>query len=336
MRQLITIERHIIDQQKRHPEATGDFSSLLYDLCFATKVISSEVNKAGLVGILGCAGKENVQGETVQKLDEYANNVIKNSMYHTGRCCVMASEEEEGIIPIPPEYPRGKYVLLFDPLDGSSNIDSNGCIGTIFAIFRKISPGPDGTVQDCLQKGSRLVASGYVIYGSSTMLVFSAGHGVHGYTLDPSIGEYLLSHPDIRIPERGRILSVNEGHRAYWHENVRRYVDGLKEVNPALGRPYTARYMGALVADFHRNLLYGGVYLYPRVYKGEGPGQGKLRLQYEASPLAYLCEQAGGAATDGHRRILDIEPESIHQRVPLVIGSRADVDEATRAFGPEA
>lgn len=331
MRELITIERHIIDQQKLHPEATGEFSSLLYDITFAAKVISNEVNKAGLADVLGVTGDENIQGEQVQKLDEYANKVVKKSMNHTGRLCVMASEEEEGIIPIPEEYPCGQYCLLFDPLDGSSNIDANVSIGTIFAVFRKISQGSRGTIEDCLQKGTSLIAAGYVIYGSSTMFVFSTGTGVDGFTLDPSIGEFLLSHPNIQIPARGRILSVNEGNRPYWDENTARYIDYLKEVDPSTGRPYTGRYIGSLVADFHRNLLYGGIFLYPKLFKDDRiPPGGKLRLLYEAVPMAYICEHAGGAATDGSQRILDIEPVELHQRVPLIIGSKVDVEEATR------
>ena len=336
MRNLVTIERHIIEQQKRHPEATGEFSSLLYDILFATKVIASEVNKAGLADVLGASDQTNVQGEIVQKLDDFANNVIKNSMYHTGRLCVMASEEEEGIIPIPDEYSRGKYVLLFDPLDGSSNIDANVSIGTIFAIYKKISYGPEGTLEDCLQKGANLVAAGYIIYGSSTMFVFSTGNGVHGFTLDPTIGEYLLSHPDIKIPNRGRILSINEGNRAYWGENTRQYIDYLKEVDEKTGRPYTSRYIGSFIADFHRNMLYGGIFLYPMLFKeGRKPPRGKLRLMYEASPLSFICEHAGGAATDGKYRILDIQPSELHQRVPLVIGSKENVEEAMRFLNKE-
>jgi len=330
VKDLITIERHIIDQQKLHPEATGEFSSLLYDITFAAKVISNEVNKAGLLDVLGATGKKNIQGEKVQKLDVYANSVIKSSMNHTGRLCVMASEEEENIIPIPEQYPCGKYVLLFDPLDGSSNIDANVSIGTIFGIFRKKSKGPRGTLEDCLQKGTDLVAAGYVIYGSSTMFVFSTGNGVDGFTLDPSIGEFLLSHPNIKIPPKGKILSVNEGNRAYWDKNTTRYIDYLKEDDPSTGRPYTSRYIGSLVADFHRNLLYGGIFLYPMLYKKNHPPRGKLRLLYEAAPLAFICEHAGGAATDGKQRILDIVPTELHQRVPLIIGGEKDVEEATR------
>jgi len=304
VKDLITIERHIIDQQKLYPAATGEFSSLLYDITFAAKVISNEVNKAGLLDVLGATGEKNIQGEKVQKLDEYANSVIKSSMNHTGRLCVMASEEEKNIIPIPEQYPCGKYSLLFDPLDGSSNIDANVSIGTIFGIFRKKSKGPRGNLEDCLQKGTDLVAAGYVIYGSSTMFVFSTGNEVDGFTLDPSIGEFLLSHPNIKIPPKGKILSVNEGNRAYWDKNTTQYIDYLQEDDPSTGRPYTSRYIGSLVADFHRNLLYGGIFLYPMLYKKNRPPRGKLRLLYEAAPLAFICEQAGGAATDGNQRIL--------------------------------
>ena len=319
---LITIERHIIEQQKEYPQATGEFSALLYDIAFAAKVISREVNKAGLVDILGASGRENVQGEQVMKLDEFANEVIYKAMDHTGRLACMASEEEEEVIPIPNQFKAGKYVLLYDPLDGSSNIDVNVSIGTIFSIHRKVSAGERGTLEDCLQPGYKQVAAGYVIYGSSTMLVYTAGNGVFGFTLDPSVGEFLLSHNHIQIPKKGSIYSVNEGNYYKWDKNIQRYIDYLKTPDKATKRPYKSRYIGSLVADFHRNLLYGGIFLYPA--DASNPN-GKLRLLYEANPMAFIVEQAGGAASDGYRRILDIEPKELHQRTPLIIGSYEDV-----------
>jgi len=283
-----------------------------------------EVTKAGLVNILGKTGNRNVQGEEVMKLDEFANDVIYKALDHTGHLCIMTSEEDEGPRHIPDHYPCGKYVLNYDPLDGSSNIDVNVSIGTIFSIHRRISNGNShGDERDCLQPGNCQVAAGYIIYGPSTMFVYTTGQGVHGFTYDPSVGEFLLSHEDIRMPERGQIYSINEGNWNRWESGIQDYVTHLKGNGD--GRPYSARYVGSLVADVHRNLLYGGIFLYPADQKNK---QGKLRLLYEASPLAFIAEQAGGAASDGHRRILDLIPESLHQRTPLVIGSTEDVREA--------
>ncbi|MFQ5630871.1 MAG: class 1 fructose-bisphosphatase [bacterium] len=321
----ITIERHIIEQQKQFPLATGDFSALLYDIAFAAKVISREVRKAGLVDILGFTGKENVQGEEVQKLDEFADDMMFRALDHTGRLCCMASEEREGIILIPEQFSTGRYVLLYDPLDGSSNIDANVSIGTIFSIHRKVSEGDRGSLEDCLQPGYKQAGAGYVIYGSSTMLVYTAGNGVFGFTLDPSVGEFLLSHDNIKTPRRGKIYSVNEGNYKNWHEGTQNYIKYVKTADKETRRPYSGRYIGSLVADFHRNLLYGGVFLYPADKKNS---TGKLRLLYEANPLAFVVEQAGGYASTGKQRILDIQPEELHQRVPLIIGSYEDVREA--------
>jgi fructose-1,6-bisphosphatase I len=254
----------------------------------------------------------------VQKLDEFAQQTIYRAMGHSGHLCVMASEESEGIIPIPDGGKRGRYVLMFDPLDGSSNIDVNASIGTIFSIHRKITQGVDGSLEDCLQPGTEQLAAGYFIYGSSTMMVYTTGHGVNGFTLDPSLGEFLLSHENIRIPKRGKIYSINEGNIHQWDAGTRRYVEHVKADQKSDGRPYSLRYIGSLVADFHRNLLKGGIFLYP------GP-KGKLRLLYEAAPLAMVVEQAGGNGSTGKQRILDIVPESLHQRVPLIIGSTEDV-----------
>lgn len=322
---LVTIERHIIDTQKQFPTASGEFSALMYDIALAAKIISREVNKAGLVDVLGQTGDTNIHGEQVQKLDEYADAVIYRALDHTGRLCVMCSEEREDIIPIPERFPCGNYVLFYDPLDGSSNIDANVSIGTIFSIYRKISSGERGTIEDCLRAGSEQVAAGYVLYGSATMLVFTTGTGVYGFTLDPSVGEFLLSHNNIKIPRRGKYYSVNEGNTERWEEGTKSYINYVKQVDKKTNRPYSARYIGSLVADFHRNLLYGGVFLYPADKKN---AKGKLRLMYEANPLAYLVQQAGGYASDGAQAIMDIKCDGIHQRTPLIIGSYDDVEEA--------
>jgi len=318
MSKIKTVQQHILDEERLYPGATGDFTALLTSLTLAAKIISREVNQAGLVRILGETGEINVHGETVQKLDEFAQQTIYSAMGHSGHLCVMASEESEGIIPIPDGGKRGRYVLMFDPLDGSSNIDVNASIGTIFSIHRKITMGVDGVLEDCLQTGTEQLAAGYFIYGSSTMMVYTTGHGVNGFTLDPSLGEFLLSHENIKIPKRGKIYSINEGNHNQWDAGTRRYVEYVKADQKSDGRPYSLRYIGSLVADFHRNLLKGGIFLYP------GP-KGKLRLLYEAAPLAMVVEQAGGNASTGSQRILDVVPESLHQRVPLIIGSTEDV-----------
>ena len=326
---VVTIERFIIEQERLHPEATGELSGILYDVALAAKMIANKVRSAGIADILGAQGSENVQGEMQQKLDVLSNEIIIKAMDHGGRLCAMASEEEPGIIQIPDGFRCGKYVLLFDPLDGSSNIDVNVPVGTIFSVMRKITRGTRGEMEDMLQPGRRQVAAGYVIYGSSTMLVYTTGQGAHGFTLDPSIGEFLLSHPNIRIPSSGRYLSVNDSYEQYWDENVkalmRRYrgLDGER-------KPLNVRYVGSLVADFHRNLLGGGIFAYPSNQKSP---KGKLRLLYEANPLAFVVEQAGGAATDGTHRILDVQPTELHQRTPLYIGSRDEIDQASAILG---
>jgi fructose-1,6-bisphosphatase I len=320
---IVNITRHFYEEQAKYPDATGDFSGLLSDLMLACKMISREVNKAGLIDILGKTGAINVQGEEIAKLDDYAQQTIYRSMDHGGHLCCMASEEVEGLIPIPENFPRGKYVLLFDPLDGSSNIDANVGIGTIFSVHRKISKGErDGALEDALQPGTKQVCAGYVLYGSSTMFVYTTGQGVAGFTLDPSVGEFLLSHDQIRMPPRGKIYSVNEGNAASWDDGTRRYIQHIKQTDKESGRPLTLRYIGSLVADIHRNLMYGGIFLYPADRKSPA---GKLRLLYEAAPMAFLVEQAGGRATTGSQRIMDIQPASLHQRVPLIIGSADDV-----------
>jgi fructose-1,6-bisphosphatase I len=323
---LMTLSRHIREQERLHPSATGVFSNLLEHMSLAAKLISREVTKAGLVEILGLTGETNVQGEEVKKLDVYANDTMIRMMDHCGYLSVMASEEVEDVIPIPGHHEKGKYVLLFDPLDGSSNIDANVSIGTIFSILRKRTLGDeDGTLQDCLQPGTAQVAAGYVIYGSSTMLVYTTGQGVHGFTLDPSVGEFILSHPDIRIPRRGKIFSVNMGNWERWDEGVRKYLRHVMSEDKPGGRPYSLRYIGSLCSDFHRNLLYGGIFLYPADKKSP---KGKLRLLYEANPMGFVVEQAGGKASSGTERILEIEPQELHQRTGLIIGSADDVTEA--------
>jgi fructose-1,6-bisphosphatase I len=323
----MTLSRFIVECQQRYPDATGQFTGLLLELTIAAKLVSREVNKAGLVDVLGGTGKTNVQGEHVMKLDDFANDVLVKVLDHTGHLCIMASEEMADPIPIPQQFRKGPYVFVFDPLDGSSNIDANVNIGTIFGIYRRRdgAEGQDGTLGDLLQPGRALVCAGYIVYGPSTMLVYSTGQGVHGFTLDPSVGEFLLSHPNIQTPARGKIYSANEGNYRFWSQETRAYIDFLKSENKDERRPYSARYIGSLVADFHRNLIYGGIFMYPADQKEAKAARGKLRLLYEANPLAYIAEQAGGAATDGERPILDLEPQDLHQRTPLFIGSREDV-----------
>jgi fructose-1,6-bisphosphatase I len=327
---ITTIERHILEQQRQFPEATGELTGLLQDIAFAAKIVSREVNKAGLINILGLTGEINVQGEEVMKLDRYAQETFFNALDHTGYLCVMASEEEADVIHIPERYPAGKYVMNYDPLDGSSNIDVNVSIGTIFSIHQKKSKHPRGLASDCIQKGRDQIAAGYIIYGSSTMMVYTTGHGVHGFTLDPSVGEFLLSHPDIKIPKRGKIYSCNEGNYRYWSDGVKKYIKYLQEEDPETRRPYTGRYIGSLVADFHRNLLKGGIFMYPADNKDPKKNKGKLRYLYECAPLAFVVEQAGGYASDGKRNILDVEPVELHQRIALFVGSIEDVKDVER------
>ncbi len=321
-----TIERHILEIERRHPEATGELSGLLSDIALAGKIISSEVNRAGLASIIGLTGAENVHGEAVKKLDIFSHDTLVNVISGgRGEIYMLGSEEMEHPLSLKDNYPGGKYIVNFDPLDGSSNIDANVSVGTIFSILRKY-PKSNISEQDmCKQRGIMQVAAGYIIYGSSTMFVYTAGHGVHGFTLDPGLGEFILSHEDIKTPEQGKIYSINEGNSCKWDLGITGYIDYLKEDCSSDGRPYSSRYIGSLVADFHRNLLYGGIFLYPSDRKSP---HGKLRLLYEANPLAMIIENADGMASDGHRRILDIEPLELHQRVPLIIGSRKDVEVA--------
>jgi fructose-1,6-bisphosphatase I len=326
---VVTISRFLVDQQRLHPEATGQFTGLLHDIALAAKLISREVTKAGLVDILGSAEEENVHGEEVQKLDLYANSVMIRALDHTGLVACMASEESEGLIPIPEKFAAGDYVVIFDPLDGSSNIDVNVSIGTIFSIHRKRSNGDRGILEDCLQPGCSQIAAGYVVYGSSTMLVYTSGAGVHGFTLDPSIGEFLLSHPQMRIPEPPRkVYSINEAYYRRWSRAQQRLVTYLKTE-----ADFGSRYIGSFVADIHRTLLQGGLFMYPADEKSP---EGKLRLLYEAAPMSMIVEQAGGKASDGRRPIMSIVPESLHQRTPIYMGSREFVEMAERYLTEKA
>jgi fructose-1,6-bisphosphatase I len=325
-----TLERYVLEQQRSSPGATGEFTQLFQQLALAGKIIGSRVNQAGLAGALGVTGEVNVQGEEVQRLDEFANRTMIRCLEAGGQVCLMASEEVEDPIPIPTRYPRGKYVLMFDPLDGSTNIDVNISIGTIFSVHRRVSGGDEPGPHDCLQAGHKQVAAGYIIYGSSTMFVYTTGDGVHGFTLDPTVGEFFLSHPDIRMPERGKIYSCNEGNESKWDERVRAWVKWLKATDKASGRPYSSRYIGTLVADFHRTLLKGGIFAYPADAKNPN---GKLRLLYEAAPMAMIARAAGGDASTGKAPVLDLVPTQLHQRVPLYIGSRLDVADAVRMVG---
>lgn len=319
---FMTLERHIMEGEKTHPHATGEFSGVLHALSLAVKLVWREVTKAGLVNILGKTDRMNVTGDEVKKLDEFADETIYRAMDHGGHLCVMASEENEDLLQIPDQYEHGKYVLLFDPLDGSGNIDANITVGTIFSILARVTPLGKGTMVDVLQPGYKQVAAGYALYSSSMMFVYSTGHGVHGFTLDPSVGEFLLSHENIRMPQRGSIYAVNEGNYNKWEPNMKRYIDWLKTEDKADGRPYSLRYIGSLVADVHRTLMYGGIYCYPGDTKNTN---GKLRLMYENNPLAFIVENAGGAASDGKQRIMDVVPTKLHQKTPLYIGSSEDV-----------
>ncbi|MBT8764016.1 class 1 fructose-bisphosphatase [Desulfohalobiaceae bacterium Ax17] len=331
MRQ-ITVTEHLLVHQKASAMATGRFTRLLNELILAAKIISREVNKAGLVDVLGFTGEVNVQGEQVKKLDEYANRVIIHRMERAGVLCAMASEENADLIEIPAKFGQGDYILIFDPLDGSSNIDVNVSIGTIFSIYRRKDGTRPVVLSDVLQKGAEQVAAGYFIYGSSTMMVYTTGNGVHGFTLDPSVGEFLLSHPDIKIPEQGKIYSINESYWHYWDEPTKQVVSYFKSPENEIKRPYSLRYIGSLVADFHRNLLYGGIFMYPADSRDPKKPSGKLRLLCEANPMAFIAEQAGGMAIDGQRRILDIEPQELHQRVPLFVGSKKDVQKVADIY----
>ena len=326
-RNLVTLGEFIIERQADFPYAKGELSSLLSDISIAAKIVNREVNKAGLVNILGEAGSDNIQGESQKKLDVFANDQFLAALASGGECAGVASEENDEIILFDGPSSSGKYIVAMDPLDGSSNIDVNVSVGTIFSIYRRKTKNGPAEVNDFLQFGSDQVAAGYIVYGSSTMLVYTTGNGVNGFTLDPSIGEFCLSHPNMRIPKGGNIYSVNQGNFVHFPEGVKRYIKNLQIDDKASKKPYTLRYIGSLVSDFHRNLIKGGIYIYPTTLASP---KGKLRLMYEANPMAMIIEQAGGKATDGFQDILEIEPTDIHQRVPLFVGSEAMVEESMR------
>jgi len=324
---ITTLDEFIINKQNEFPSASGELSGLLRDIGVASKIINREVNKAGLVDILGNASVNNSSGDTVQKLDMYANDQFKNFLTNSGECCGIASEEENDFVAFQDKtLSKGKYLVMIDPLDGSSNIDVNVSIGTIFSIYkRKSSNDGPPNLGDFLQKGTEQVAAGYVIYGSSTMMVYTTGNGVNGFTMDPSIGEYCLSHPDIKVPEDGKLISINIGYWSKYSQQLKDYINYCLESDPITNRPYGLRYIGSMVADIHRNMIKGGIFMYPSM---DSHPNGKLRLLYECNPIAFIIEQAGGLATDGKNRILEIQPTELHQRVPVYIGSRNMVKQA--------
>lgn len=315
-----TLEQFISKQQAQFPNAKGEFTHLLQAISLAAKIVHREVNKAGLADILGKQGKQNVQGEEQQKLDVFADHHFIDALEKVGECCYLASEEHEDGLDLTKQsiYPVGKYMVYFDPLDGSSNIDANVSIGTIFSIYKRVTTDGPLTLEDFEQLGRQQVAAGYVIYGSSTMLVYTTGKGTNGFTLDPSIGEFCLSHPNLRIPSSGKTYSVNESNYNQFSTAIKQYLQYCKEQDKETSRPYSSRYIGSLVADFHRNMIQGGIFLYPDTLAYP---DGKLRLMYECNPLAFIAEQAGGRATTGLMPILDIRPQELHQRTPLIIGS---------------
>ena len=327
-KQGLTISRFLVEEERRMPRATGVFTGLLNDIALAAKIISREVNHAGLAEMLGDTGEENSHGERVQKLDIFADDVMRQVLHHTGLITCMASEEKEFFWPVPDSFPSGEYVVIYDPLDGSSNIDVNVSIGTIFSIHSKISSSERGELSDCLQAGKYQVAAGYVLYGSSTMFVYTTGRGVHGFTLDPSLGEFVLSHESMCFPDPPRrVYSINEAHYNSWKTGQQLLIDHLKD-----GGGFSSRYIGSLVADFHRTLLQGGIFMYP---SGKGAPEGKLRLLYECSPIAMLAKQAGGRASTGARDVLEVIPDSLHQRVPLYVGNSELVDLAEEFLAEE-
>lgn len=327
-KQGLTISRFLVEEERRMSRATGVFTGLLNDIALAAKIISREVNHAGLAEMLGDTGEENSHGERVQKLDIFADDVMRQVLHHTGLITCMASEEKEFFWPVPDSFPSGEYVVIYDPLDGSSNIDVNVSIGTIFSIHSKISSSERGELSDCLQAGKHQVAAGYVLYGSSTMFVYTTGRGVHGFTLDPSLGEFVLSHESMCFPDPPRrVYSINEAHYNSWKTGQQLLIDHLKD-----GGDFSSRYIGSLVADFHRTLLQGGIFMYP---SGKGAPEGKLRLLYECSPIAMLAKQAGGRASTGARDVLEVIPDSLHQRVPLYVGNSELVDLAEEFLAEE-
>jgi len=336
MARVITLGQFIIQKQADFPYAKGELSRLLRDIGIAAKIVNREINKAGLADILGDSGEINVQGETQKKLDVYANEQFISALSSGGECCLVASEENEEVVLLNTDVSKNaQYVVAIDPLDGSSNIDVNVAVGTTFSIYRRKSKEGVGVLEDILQKGTEQVAAGYIIYGSSTMLVYTTGNGVNGFTLDPSIGEFCLSHPNIKMPDTGIIYSINEGNYIHFPEGVKKYIKFCQIEDAASQRPYTSRYIGSMVADLHRNLIKGGIYIYPSTASAP---KGKLRLVYECNPLAFIIEQAGGRATNGYKRILDIEVNEIHQRESIFIGSTKMVllaEQYMTEFSPE-
>tara|TARA_R110002096_G_scaffold436104_1_gene667980 strand:- start:12761 stop:13777 length:1017 start_codon:yes stop_codon:yes gene_type:complete len=329
MQRHITLGEFIIENQKDFPYAKGELSALLSSIRLAGKMVNQEINKAGLAEITGQFGSENVQGEAQMKLDVLANDLFISTLKSRGEICGIASEEMEDFVAFDEEmHHDAKYVVLIDPLDGSSNIDVNVSVGTIFSIYRRISkPGTPVQLEDFLQPGKEQVAAGYLIYGTSTILVFTTGNGVHGFTYDPGIGSFFLSNHNMQAPEDGKIYSINEGNYVHFPEGVKRYLKWVQELDETTNRPFTSRYIGSLVADFHRNLMKGGIYIYPR---GTTAPNGKLRLLYECNPMAFLIEQAGGKATDGYTRIMELNPQELHQRVPFFCGSKKMVEVAEK------
>ncbi|MDY6953545.1 MAG: class 1 fructose-bisphosphatase [Thermodesulfobacteriota bacterium] len=321
----ITVTEHLLVKQRDNPGAVGAFTALLAELTVAAKIIDQKVNKANLTEDLGFVHPDSGDEEHVQRLVQFAHAAIINRVRHTGHLYCMASKRETDVLPVAAKYSRGPYILVFDPLGGITDLDVNTAAGTVFSILRKESSGEMGLMADVLQPGHRQVAAGYFIYGSSTMMVYTAGNGVYGFTLEPRIGEFFLSHENIVIPEKGRVYSVNEGNYYFWEENVQNVVEYFKTPDIKTDRPYAQRYSGSLVADFHRNLLKGGIHIYPADCRDSKKPHGKLMLMCEANPLAFVAEQAGGAASTGRERILDMEPEHLHQRVPVFMGSAADV-----------
>lgn len=326
---FITLEHYISQEKSKHPGATGEFTYLLHDLGLAIRTISREVRRAGISDILGMTDSTNVHGEQVKKLDVFANEAIIRAMDHGGHLCLMASEENEEPIQIPEKFDKGKYVLVFDPLDGSSNIDINATIGTVWGLYKRLKPSSteSGTVEDLLQPGYKQVAAGYALYGSSTVLVYTTGQGVNMFTYDPTIGEFILINENVQIPKKASFYSVNEGNAGKFPDGIKKYLRDIKESSKELQRPYKLRYIGTGVADVHRTILYGGLFMYPQ---DNSHPNGKLRLVYEANPLAMIVEQAGGKASNGKERILKITPENIHQRTPLFMGSTDNVKEIER------
>ena len=327
MHQVVTLSQFIAEEQAKHPESSGNLSRIFRDIKLAAKIVNRDVRKAGLVDILGEHGTMNIQGEEVKKLDVIANDIFIDSLSQSGDICAILSEEEDDFRPVnTPAGKQGKYIIAIDPMDGSSNIDANVTIGTIFSIWKRQSPlGSEVTLDDCLQAGNEQVVAGYVVYGSSTMLVYTTGSGVNGFTLDVSIGDFCLSHPNMTTPPMGQICSINSGNYRSFSEGMQEYIDYTNN------KGYTGRYIGSFVADFHRNMVKGGIYLYPATEKSPN---GKLRLLYECNPMAFLIEQAGGIATTGKIRVLDIKPTDLHQRIPLIIGSKDMVEEALRIAHP--